>query len=376
MGESYLDLLMAQQEGAPEEKVAEGGGGGIWVVADIVDNAVAPVTLEALGAARTLADSLGAYVYGVLLGDGVTDGSTAPALSEAEGLTTSLAQTLYQAGADGVRVASLTADHPSLAQFALEPYLKVLADLFEAEQPEVVIFGATRQGQELAPRLAQRMDGGLIEHVTAASLDEATRTVQATFPIYGGEYFEIAACPEARPQFLTIEPGAFPAPFIDSYRKGEPTMLEVEPVEPAVRVVGPAKGFEPPPVPLAQAPVIVAAGRQAGDGSTELAAGFELVKRLAAALGAQVAGDRGARDAGWIDAKQIVDVRGVTVAPQVYVAVGIRGDTFHNAAIEEAKFILAIHPDPDAPIFQVADLCLEAEPKEVLPALLESVAGS
>ncbi len=356
MDTSYLDLLMAQQEDAPEAEGAEAeGGGGVWVVADVVDGAVAPVTLEALGAARTLADSLGAYVYGVLLGEGVADGSAT--------LTTSLAQALYQAGADGVRVA----DHPSLARYALEPYLGVLSGLVQAEQPEVLLFGATAQGQELAARLAQRAGGGLIEHVVAATLDEATRTVQGAFPIYGGEYFEIAACPEARPQFLTVEPGAFPAPFLDPYRQGEPTMLEVEPVEPAVRVVGPAEDFDPPPVPLAQAPVIVAAGRQAGD--------FELVGRLAAALGGQVAGDRGARDAGWIGPEQIVDVRGVTVAPQVYVAVGIRGDTFHNAAIEEAKFIAAIHPDPDAPIFQVADLCLEAEPQEVLPALLEALGG-
>jgi electron transfer flavoprotein alpha subunit len=69
----------------------------------------------------------------------------------------------------------------------------------------------------------------------------------------------------------------------------------------------------------------------------------------------------------------VVDVRGVTVTPEVYVAVGIRGDTFHNAAIEGAKFILAIHPDSDAPIFQVADLCLETDPEEVLPALLEAL---
>ena len=341
---SYLDLLMAQQEEVAEAE----GGGGVWVVASPLHGAVAPVTLEALGAARTLADSLGAYVYGVLLGEDVTD----------------LAQSLYQAGADGVRLA----DHPSLARFALEPYLKVLSDLFEEEQPEVVLFGATEAGQQLAARLAQRLGGGLIEHVTALNLDEATRTVQASFPVYGGEYFDIAACPEARPQFLTVEPGAFPTPFLDPYRQGEPTLLEVEPVEPAVRVVGPAEGFEPPSVPLAQAPVIVAAGRQAGD--------FEMVKRLAAALGGRVAGDRGARDAGWIGPEQIVDVRGVTVAPELYVAVGIRGDTFHNAAIEGAKFIVAIHPDPTAPIFQVADLCLEADPKEVLPPLLEALGAA
>ena len=344
MDASYLDLLMAQQEEVTEEAA---GGGGVWVVADIVEGAIASVTLEAIGAARSLADSLGAYVYGVLLGEGVTD----------------LAQTLYQAGADGVRVA----DHPSLTQFVLESYMQVLSALFDDEQPEVVVFGATRQGQELAPRLAQRMGGGVIEHVTAASLDESTRTVQGSIPVYGGEYFEIVACPEARPQFLTVEAGAFPAPFIDAYRKGEPTLLEIEPVEPAVRVLGPAEGFEPPPVPLVQTPVIVAAGRQAGD--------FEAVKHLAKTLGGRVAGDRGARDAGWVGPEQVVDIRGVMVAPDVYVAVGIPGDTFHNAAIEEAKFILAIHPDPDAPIFQVADLCLEADPQEVLPVLLQSMAG-
>jgi electron transfer flavoprotein alpha subunit len=218
----------------------------------------------------------------------------------------------------------------------------------------------------LAARLAQAFGGGLIEHVVAISLDEATRTVQASMPIYGGDYYEIVACPEARPQFLTIEPGAFPAPFLDTYRSGEPTLLEVEPVEPRVRFIGEAEGFEPPEVPLSKAPVIVAAGRQAGD--------IELVKQLAAALGGRVAGDRGARDAGWIEAAQVIDVRGVEVAPEVYVAVGIRGDTFHNAAIEGAKFIVAIHPDPDASIFRVADLCLEADPKDILPALLGALA--
>jgi electron transfer flavoprotein alpha subunit len=345
MGDSYLDLLMAQQEEAPTEEVAAEAGGGIWVVADAFDGALAPVTLEAIGAARNLADTLGAYVYAVLLGDGVAD----------------LAQTLYQAGADSVRVA----DDVSLAAFALEPHLRVLSDLFATEQPEVVIFGATRAREQLAARLAQRTGGGLIEHVVAVSLDETTRTVRASMPIYGGEYYEILACPDARPQFLTVEPGAFPVPFLDTYRTGEPALLEVAPVEPCVHLVGEEEGFDPPDVPLSKAPVIVAAGRQAGD--------IELVKQLARALGGRVAGDRGARDAGWIESTQVVDVRGVEVAPQVYVAVGIRGDTFHNAAIEESKFIVAIHPDADAPIFQVADLCVEASPQDVLPALLEAL---
>jgi len=340
MDASYLDLMMAQQEEVFEE--AEGGGG-VWVVADVVHGEIAPVALEALGAARTLADSLGAYVYAVLLGDDVT----------------SLAEKLYQAGADGVRVA----DHGMLGAFAVKPYLEVLANLFEEEQPEIVLFGATDVGQALAPQLAHRMDGGLIEHVTAVSLEETTRAVEATFPIYGGEYFEIRACPEARPQFLTIEPGAFGEPFLDEYRRGEPTIVDVEPVEPDVMMLGPAEGFDPPDVALYDATVVVAGGRQAGD--------FDLVERLAGALEAHLAGDRGAWDAGLIDSERIVDVRGVTVSPELYVAIGIRGDTFHNAAMKESRFIIAIHPDASAPIFGLADLCVEAEPEDVLPALLD-----
>jgi electron transfer flavoprotein alpha subunit len=347
MDASYLDLMMAQQEETFEE--AEGGGG-VWVVADVVEGQIAPVTLEAIGAARTLADSLGAYVYAVLVGNEIS----------------SLAQTLYQAGADGVRVAPLTADQERVTAFAVTPYLEILADLFEEERPEIVLFGTTDVGQALAPRLAQRMGGSLIEHVTAMTLDESTRAVEATFPIYDGEYFEIRTSPEARPQFLTIEPGAFAEPYLDEYRKGEPTMLDVEVMEPAVDVVGPAEGFEPPEVPLSEAEVIVAVGRQAGD--------MALIERLAGELDARLAGTRGAWDAGLVDAEQIVDVRGVTVSPDVYVAVGIRGDTFHNAAMEDARFIVAIHPDPKASIFEMADLCVEAEPGDVLPALLDALA--
>lgn len=342
MDASYLDLVMAQQEEAFEE--AEGGGG-VWLVAEVARGEISPVTLEAMGVARTLAESLGAYVYAVLLGDDIT----------------SLAGTLYQAGADGVRVA----DHPGLAPFALEPHLGVLADLLDAEQPEIVLFGATEMGRALAARLAQRMGGGLIERATTVSLEATSRAVEAAVPIYGGDYYEILACPEARPQFLTIELGAFPEPFLDEYRRGEPTMLEVEPVEPAVRVLGTAEDFEAPEVSLSEAPVVVAVGRQAGDPG--------LVERLAKALDGRLVGDRGAWDAGLIEREQIVDVRAASVSPDTYVAVGIRGDTFHHAAIEGSGFIVAIHPDPEAPIFKKADLCVVAEPEEVLPALLEAL---
>jgi electron transfer flavoprotein alpha subunit len=340
MNASYLDLVMAQQEDFSEE--AEGGGG-VWVVADLLEDRVARVTLEAISAARSLAGSLGAYVYAVLLGDRVA----------------SLAGTLYQAGADGVRVA----DHAALAPFAVEPHLEVLADLFDEEEPEIVLLGATSVGQALAPRLAQRLGGGLIEHVTGLTLDERTRAVRAAFPIYGGKYFEIRTCPKARPQILTVEPGAFSEPFLDEYRKGESTQLEVEPVEPTVVLLGHAEGFEPPDIPLSEATRVVSMGREAGCP--------DLVEQLAEALDAWLAGSRGAWDAGWVDAGQVVDVRDSTPSPELYIAVGVRGDTFHNAALEDADFIVAIHPDSKAPIFEIADLGVEAKPEELLPVLLE-----
>ncbi|MFW6082426.1 MAG: electron transfer flavoprotein subunit alpha/FixB family protein [Chloroflexota bacterium] len=340
MDASYLDLVMAQQDEALEEVE---GGGGVWVVADLAEGRIAPVTLEAIGAARTLADSLGAYVYAVLVGDEVSP----------------LADTLYHAGADGVRVL----EHAGLAVFAAEPYTEVLTDLFEEEDPEIVLLGATDDGQALAPRLAQRIGGGLIEHVTSASLDETTRAVKASVPVYGGEYFEIRMCSEARPQVLTLEPGAFTQPFLDEYRAGEPVVREAAPSEPSVRVLGPAEGFRPPAVSLCDAQMVVAGGRQARR--------FELVEELAEALHAHLAGDRGVWELGLVDAEQMVDVRGATISPEVYVAVGVRGDTFHNAAMEDARLIIAIHPDPDAPIFEIADLCVKAEVDEVLPLLLE-----
>lgn len=342
MDASYLDLVMAQQEETLEEAHGEGG---IWVVAEVVKGQIAPVTLEAVGAARELADSLGAYVYGVLLGHGVF----------------SLSDPLYQAGADGIRVI----EHRALASFSSDPYTEILVELFDEEVPELILLGATEAGLALGPRLAQRLGGGLMEEVVAINLEETTRAVKVSLPVYGGEYFDVRVCREARPQILSIKPGAFAKPFLDEYRRGEPTVRHAEPVEPRVRVHGPAEEFEAPQVALSDAAVVVAAGRQAG--------GLEPVEKLAEALQAHLAGDRGAWDAGWIDSEQIVDVRGVKVCPDVYVAVGIRGDTFHNAAIEGSNFVVAIHPDPDAPILDVADLCVVGEPEEVLPAVVEAL---
>ena len=131
-----------------------------------------------------------------------------------------------------------------------------------------------------------------------------------------------------------------------------------------MQLSGPVE-FTPLAVPLRKARRIVSAGRQAGD--------FEQVKQLAQALGAQVAGAREAMDEDWITGEQVVGAMGESVAPELYVAVGIRGDQYHAFGIRDAKFVVAIHPDKEAPIFKNADAGLVGDPAKLVPELIEAL---
>jgi electron transfer flavoprotein alpha subunit len=317
----------------------------IWMVAEVTGGKPTSLTLEMIGGARTMADGLGCYVHAVVLGNGLGE-----------------LPDLVAAGADRIHVA----DDPALAEFAVEPYLKVLGDLFKAQPPEIVLFGATPLGDELAPRLAQRLSTGLLSHCASLYMDEIERVLIGTHPVYEGEYSVVVACPQARPEIATVLQDAFGPPYLDSYRMGEtePVTVDLAGVEERVKRVGPAE-FTPPQVPLRKALRIVSAGRQAGD--------FELAKQLAGALDAHVAGAREAVDEGWITDKQVVGAMGESVRPDLYVAVGIRGDTYHAYGIRDAKFVVAIHPEADAPILKSADAGLVGDPAKIVPGLIEAL---
>jgi electron transfer flavoprotein alpha subunit len=340
----YWELLTGEAAIEEEEEAAYRD---IWVVAEVEDGALTPVSLEMVGKARELAAALGAYVHSTLLGEGLED----------------LAQELIHRGADGVYLA----DDPRLAEYHLETYTKVLSDLFQEQKPEIILFGATELGQELAPRLAQRLDTGLVSDCLDLSIDETERVLVARHPVYGGEYFHVSTFLGVKPQIATVRPGAFRLPFADEYRYGdvEEIAVDLEGIEGKVKVLSTSAGEARPQVPLSKARVIVAGGRGVGD-----AEGFALVKELAEVLGGQVAGSRGALDKGWIDKEHLVGLGGVPVKPDLYVACSIRGDVHHYFAMQEAKFVVAIHQDPDAPIFKTADIGIVGDPKEVIPPLL------
>ncbi|MGA9350314.1 MAG: electron transfer flavoprotein subunit alpha/FixB family protein [Anaerolineae bacterium] len=343
MGLEYWELLTGEAIEEKEEITYRD----IWVVAEVEDGVLTPVSLEMVGKAQELAAALGAYVQAVLLGE------------DLEGL----AQELIHRGANGVYLA----DDPRLAEYHLETYAEVLSGLFQEKKPEIILFGATELGQELAPRLAQRLGTGLISDCLNLSIDETERALLATHPVYGGEYFHVSTFLGAKPQIATVRPGAFRVPFADEYRYGdvEEIAVNLEGIEGKVKVLNVSAEEARPQVPLSKAKVIVAGGRGVGD-----AEGFALVEELAEALGGQVAGSRGAMDEGWIGEERLVGLGGVMVKPDLYIACGISGDIYHYFAMQEAKFVVAINKNPDAPIFKVADIGIVGHPKEVIPPLL------
>ena len=339
----YWEALMG-------EEVEEVAYHGVWVVAEVEGGSLSPTTLEVLGKGRELADRLGAYLEAVLMGEGVGD----------------LAQELIRYGADTVYLA----DDPRLAEYHVETYTKVLADLVEGKRPEILLMGATDLGRDLAPRLAQRLGAGLITGCVEVDLDEAEGLLLATHGLYGDEYFHTVVCPQARPQMATLRPGYFRPAYPDEYRTGEveAVSVELEGVEPRVRVLRELPAEARREVPLPKARIIVSGGRGMGDEE-----GFALLEKLAEALGGVVAGSRGAVDEGWIGQERQVGIGGAIVRPDLYIACGISGAIQHYIGMQDAKFVVAINKDPNAPIFQVADIGVVGDAREVIPALIEAL---
>ena len=182
----------------------------IWVVAELKDGTPTPLTLELTYGARMVADMMGFYVKAAVLGSGLPDVSGA----------------LIQAGADRVYVL----DHPALSAtgVASHAWLEALSDMFMAQSPEFVLFGATPMGEALAPRLAQRFGGGLIARCLSLRVDDFDRAFVGKRTVYGGEYYEVVATSGPAPQFATVLPDCFGPPYLDASRLGETEKVEVK----------------------------------------------------------------------------------------------------------------------------------------------------
>ena len=307
----------------------------LWIIdVEMRHGASLQKTASLLNESRRMADSLGAYVHYI----GAMDSDEA-----------------FAFGAD--RVHPLTVDSADAA-------VSALALFFKSGKPEFVFFVASVFADEVANRLAAKLNSGAITDCIALRLDESTREIIALHPVYDGAYYLDGAI-TTKPQIFTVRENVFPEAMKDKGRSGEVERYDAPSTTSRVRNVG-ATGASPlPPVPLRKAAKVLAVGRKGND-----EASVGLAREIAQKIGAAFAGDRSAFDSGWIDHDHIVGIIGTEIAPDLYIAAGIWGDTLHRAGMEGAKYVIAIHPDKRAPIFHYADACIVGEPKEVLPQLM------
>ncbi|MDD2521546.1 MAG: electron transfer flavoprotein subunit alpha/FixB family protein [Anaerolineaceae bacterium] len=321
----------------------------VFVFAEQVDNQITPVSFELIGKARDLAEQLGSEVVALLLGFQVAD----------------LTNELIAYGAQKV----ILADHAELEQYRTEPYTQVVAQVIEKYQPEIVLFGATSIGRDLAPRVAGRVHTGLTADCTSLEIEEGADRFLMTRPAFGGNLLATIVCPDHRPAMATVRPGVMIKREPDEGAIGEVINFDGLITENNMFTIihdvlkrGLSKHD------IQDARIIVSGGR-----GMKNAEGFAMLKELADVLGGEVGSSRAAVDAGWEDKSKQVGQTGKTVRPNLYIACGISGAIQHLAGMEESDLIIAINNDPTAPIFHVADVGIVGDALKIVPKLTEAI---
>ena len=321
----------------------------LWVVVETEEGAAKNVGYELLSVGRTLADKLGQQLVALVMG------------KEVQGV----AQTCIAYGADQV----LLVEGDEYATYNPDAATYAVVTLIEKDHPSIVLYGATNNGRDLAPRVACRLETGLTADCTELDIDEETGLLVSTRPTFGGNLMATILCPDHRPQMSTVRPGVFKKGTPDEGRTGEIVAedVHIDPAQIRVSLVERVKEVAEA-VNLEEAEIIVSGGRGLKEEK-----GFDLIRELAGVLGATVGASRAAVDAGWISHVHQVGQTGKTVAPKLYIAVGISGAIQHLAGMSGSDTVVAINKDPDAPIFDVADYAVVGDLYEVVPALIEAV---
>jgi len=337
--------------------IAPNRAGEVWVFAEQEDGQLHDIALELCGKARELADRLGVRTAAVLPGWRVRQ----------------LSGRLVAHGADRVYLV----EDQRLEHYQTQPYARVLCTLIEKHRPQIVIYGATALGRDLAPRVASAMRAGLTADCTdldigdvedrAAGLTHRNLLLQIR-PAFGGNIIATIVNPERWPQMATVREGVMPLREPDPQRSGEvieePAALRDEDF--AVRLI--ERHREPRRVNLKGARTIVAGG--GGVGSK---AAFRLIHELAGVVGGAVGASRAAVDSGYIGKEHQVGQTGTTVRPALYIAAGISGAVQHRAGMEESAKIVAINIDREAPIFSVAHYGIVGDLHQVIPLMIKVI---
>ena len=296
----------------------------VYVFVEQRDGEIQKVGIELIGKAKDLAADLGQKVVAVLLGHNIKD----------------KAEVLIQHGADEVVVV----DHEMLAEYVTEPYTKALYKVIKECEPEIMLYGASSIGRDLAPRVSARVHTGLTADCTKLDIDPETKLLAMTRPAFGGNIMATILCENHRPQMATVRPGVMKALPKDVNAKGEVKEIKVELTDSDMNVkIREVIKAEKKAVDITEAKYLVSGGR--GIGSAEF---FGTLKELADVLGGEISSSRANVDAGWIDRSRQVGQTGKTVRPDLYMACGISGAIQHVAGMEGAEFIVAINKNDTA----------------------------
>ena len=329
----------------------------IFVYVELEEGKIADVSLELLTKGRELADKLGVKLEAVAIG------------ASLQGVEKELAQ--Y--GADTVWVA----DNEIFAPFRTLPHTSVLCGLIKAEQPQIVLFGATPVGRDFAPRVSSALHSGLTAdctqleigpHKDAKSGKEYENLLYQIRPAFGGNIIATIVNPDCRPQMATVREGVMRKELAAKAAVGEVKQIAwrdyISDSDLAVKIL--EREIEERKINIKGASVVVAGGY--GMGSKE---GFKLCFDLAEVLGAEVGASRAAVDADFCEHERQIGQTGVTVRPKLYIACGISGQIQHTAGMDESSMIISINTDPDAPINKIADYAIVGDVGEVIPKMIK-----
>lgn len=313
----------------------------LLVIAEGREGALRNVSFEAVAAAKAIDND--AEVVGVVLGNSQLEEQ---------------AQELIHYGADRV----ITVQHEKLDAYTSEGYGQAVMAVVNDESPDGIVMGHTSIGKDLTPKLAAKLDTGLVSDVIGIEVNGDKP--EFTRPIYSGKAFERKIITDGL-TFITIRPNNIAMLEHDASRTGDITSKDVE-VADIRTIVKEVVKKAAEGVDLSEANIIIAGGR--GVKSKE---GFDELYELADVLGAAVGASRGACDADYCDYSLQIGQTGKVVTPDLYIAVGISGAIQHLAGMSNSKVIVAINKDSEANIFNIADYGIVGDLFEILPKLVE-----
>lgn len=330
----------------------------VYVYCELEGKQIEEVSFELLTKGRKLANELGVKLEAVVAGSGIK--------GEVE-------TQILPYGVDVLHVF----DAPYLSPYTTRPHTSILVKLFEREQPQICLMGATSIGRDLGPRVSSSLTSGLTADCTALEIgDYEDKKNKKTYenllyqirPAFGGNIVATIINPDNRPQMATVRSGVMKAEVLDAAYKGEVIYEDADAFVAAedklVEVIH--RQVEKAQNNLKGAPIVVAGGY--GVGSKE---NFDLLRKLANELHGEVGASRAAVDAGFANHEEQIGQTGVTVRPKVYIACGISGAIQHVAGMKESGILISINTDPNAPINDIADYVITGSVEEVVPKMIQ-----